>query len=275
MLLGASSVAASRFQHERHDSEAQWWLTIGDTIEATCSSALALLSGYASSNVTHAQPAQLATVNSHNSTEKRALRASKVNETSVVKEAKLKTNQTIKTLDEETANIGSVLSVIQGIAEQTNLLALNAAIEAARAGEQGRGFAVVADEVRSLAAKTHDSTEEIHQMIERLQAGSGEAVKAMETSITSVNNSVDQITRLNTHITDMKSRIETVWDFNQKIASASGEQLSAISGVNERIQEIRSISGVTLDESKTTGEISSQLVSMSRTLDELLSQFRT
>lgn len=186
-----------------------------------------------------------------------------------------KTNQTIKTLDEETANIGSVLSVIQGIAEQTNLLALNAAIEAARAGEQGRGFAVVADEVRSLAAKTHDSTEEIHQMIERLQAGSGEAVKAMETSITSVNNSVDQITRLNTHITDMKSRIETVWDFNQKIASASGEQLSAISGVNERIQEIRSISGVTLDESKTTGEISSQLVSMSRTLDELLSQFRT
>ncbi len=186
-----------------------------------------------------------------------------------------KTNLTIQKLDEETANIGSVLSVIQGIAEQTNLLALNAAIEAARAGEQGRGFAVVADEVRSLAAKTHDSTEEINQMIERLQAGSGEAVKAMDTSLNNVNNSVAQITRLDEHISEMKTRIESVWNFNQSIAAASGEQLAAISGVNNNVLEIRSISESTLQESKATGEISTQLVTMSRSLDDLLSQFRT
>jgi len=104
LLLGATSVAASRFQHERHDSEAQWWLRIGDTIEDTCSSALALLSGYVSTNATQAEPAQLATVKSHNSTEKRALRASKVNETAVVKEAKLSTNQTTNHTANHTAN---------------------------------------------------------------------------------------------------------------------------------------------------------------------------
>lgn len=186
-----------------------------------------------------------------------------------------KTNLTIQKLDEETANIGSVLSVIQGIAEQTNLLALNAAIEAARAGEQGRGFAVVADEVRSLAAKTHDSTEEIHQMIERLQAGSGEAVKAMDTSLNNVKNSVAQITRLDEHISEMKARIETVWNINQAIAAASNEQMTAINGVNTNLLEIRTISESTLQESHSTGEISSQLVSMSRSLDDLLSQFRT
>jgi hypothetical protein len=104
LLLGARSIAASRFQQERHDSEAQWWLTMGDTIESSCSSALALLSSYMSNNVTQAEPAQLASVKSHNSTEKRALRASKVNDTSVVKEAKLGTNQTTNHTANHTAN---------------------------------------------------------------------------------------------------------------------------------------------------------------------------
>lgn len=115
LLLGAKSIAASRFQQERHDSDAHWWLTIGDTVESTCSSALALLSGYASNNVTQTEPAQLATVKSHNGTEKRALRASKVNETSVVKEAKLKTNQTTNHTANRTEKLQTELGNLQNL----------------------------------------------------------------------------------------------------------------------------------------------------------------
>lgn len=104
LLLGATSIAASRFQQERHNSEDQWWLTIGDTVEASCSSALTLLIGYVSTNATQAAPPQLAIVKSHNSTEKRALRANKVNETAVVKESKLSTNQTTNSTANHTAN---------------------------------------------------------------------------------------------------------------------------------------------------------------------------
>ncbi|MGR5193316.1 methyl-accepting chemotaxis protein [Vibrio rotiferianus] len=144
----------------------------------------------------------------------------------------------ISRLESDVKNISSSLEVIQVIAEQTNLLALNAAIEAARAGEQGRGFAVVADEVRQLASRTQDSTGEIHQMIEQLKSGSDAAVKAMESSQARGEATVEEARAASSALQEIQASIANIMDMNTLIATATEEQSQVGQEISQRIEVI-------------------------------------
>lgn len=182
--------------------------------------------------------------------------------------------QAITTLEGESHEIGKVLDVIRAIAEQTNLLALNAAIEAARAGEHGRGFAVVAEEVRSLASRTQGSTEEIRQMIERLQSGSGDAVSAMKQGKMQVETSINTMNETEQALREITQSVQTINDLNFQIASAAEEQSAVTEDMNRNVQKISTISEQSAQGAGQTRIASEELARLAEGLQERISHFR-
>ena len=179
----------------------------------------------------------------------------------------------IRKLDEETQQIGSVLDVIMNIAEQTNLLALNAAIEAARAGEQGRGFAVVADEVRSLANRTHESTKEIEEKITRLQTEARAAVEEMTAGCDKANAAVEHAGLADGALQEITNAVAEIQEMNNRIAQSASEQTSQVSAINENVETVNEISELTVDTLEGQTKVSEKMAELSDFLHELAGQF--
>jgi len=177
-------------------------------------------------------------------------------------------------LETDSENIGTVLDVIRGIAEQTNLLALNAAIEAARAGEQGRGFAVVADEVRTLASRTQESTQEIQSMIEKLQSGAHDAVEVMNASQKRATETVDHANQAGNALSSIAKSVERINDMNLQIASAAEEQSSVAEEINQNVVRIADIAQETSGSMQQIASSSEDLAQLSTRLDQLVGSFK-
>jgi methyl-accepting chemotaxis protein len=180
----------------------------------------------------------------------------------------------IQRLETESINIGGVLDVIRGISGQTNLLALNAAIEAARAGEQGRGFAVVADEVRTLAQRTHESTIEIQSMIETLQSVSRDTVEVMEKGQEKAANSVKQAAEAGKSLQEITHAVSAITEMNTLINDQAGSQSGITVEINHNMTTISHIADESREGAEATARETKQLASMAAKLQQLVSQFK-
>ena len=181
----------------------------------------------------------------------------------------------INRVENDSAAIGSVLDVIRGIAEQTNLLALNAAIEAARAGEQGRGFAVVADEVRSLAQRTQESTQEIQDMIERLQGGAQAAVKSMSEGTDEMSRTLEKATLAGESLKSIASSVELINDMNTQIAAATEEQMSVSQEISRNVVNISDVAKSSEHSVAEVDQASTELKETSSRLSNMVNEFKT
>ncbi|MCF6434788.1 methyl-accepting chemotaxis protein [Pseudoalteromonas sp. MMG022] len=184
------------------------------------------------------------------------------------------TSSEVDKVAKDSADIGSVLEVIKGIAEQTNLLALNAAIEAARAGEQGRGFAVVADEVRALAQKTQDSTKEIHNIIEALQGGSKQTVNSMKGALASVEQTFSTTSHVSASFEQINEQVMAIESYNSQVATATSEQSAVARDMAHQVSSISDLAEHNCDNIQVASSCCDEVESEYHRLQALVGRFK-